>query len=105
MLVALEPWDTLGYSADGLVEYLTRDDPGPTPLPHSRRHTNVWRRLPSLPVAARTLHRADRVRPRRQGQGLGGQVLNWIEDEVRGDATNLWALVSSFNELARRFYE
>ena len=42
--------------------------------------------------------------PAGQGQGLGGDVLAWIEEQVRGEATNLWALVSSFNQLARRFY-
>ena len=42
--------------------------------------------------------------PDRQGQGLGTTILQWLEQETQPWATNCWVLVSSFNDLAKRFY-
>jgi GNAT superfamily N-acetyltransferase len=104
ILVELDPWRTLGYAADGLARYLMRDDPG------LHRYRTVgdagtqgvvcvrypWLRGPYIEVIG--------FAPRAQGKGLGAGIIAWIEGEVRVEAANLWALVSSFNEPARRFY-
>jgi GNAT superfamily N-acetyltransferase len=102
MLVRLDPWRTLGYTADGLARYFGRDDPG---LHRYRivadgdtvgvvcvRHP--WLRGAYIELIGLGLSG--------RGRGLGGDIVAWIENETR--APNLWALVSSFNEPARRFY-
>ena len=42
--------------------------------------------------------------PNQQNKGLGTAVLNWLERETESQAANLWVLVSSFNDSAKRFY-
>lgn len=104
MLAGLEPWRTLGYSADGLARYFLRDDPGlrRCRIAEGTRTQGVvcirypWLRGPYIELIG--------LAPYGQGQGLGGQILAWIEEQARGEAANLWAVVSSFNEPARRFY-
>ena len=104
MLARLEPWRTLGYTADGLAGYLDRQDPA---LRRFRivagaatvgvvciRHP--WLRGPYIELIG--------FGPAGQGQGLGGDVIAWMEARVRCEAANLWALVSSFNHAARQFY-
>lgn len=104
MLAGLEPWRTLGYTADGLAGYLTRHDPG---LRRYRIGDGTqaqgvicirypWLRGPYIELVG--------FGPTGQGQGLGGDVIAWMEARVRCEAANLWALVSSFNHAARRFY-
>jgi GNAT superfamily N-acetyltransferase len=44
------------------------------------------------------------VLPNCQGEGVGGQILDWLELHAFGSSRNLWALTSSFNAGARRFY-
>lgn len=44
------------------------------------------------------------VLPAFQREGLGGQLLAWIEREASGNR-NLWLTVSDFNVKARTFYE
>ena len=105
MLIGLEPWRTLGYTADGLARYLARDDPG---LHRYRIVADgavagvvgvVCVRHPWLRGAYIELIG---LGPSGRGRGLGGDIVAWIENETR--APNVWALVSLFNEPARRFY-
>jgi diamine N-acetyltransferase len=104
MLAGLEPWRTLGYTTEGLASYLTRNDPALRRFRIVAGAANVgivcirypWLRGPYIELIG--------LSPAGQGQGLGGDVVTWIEQEVRCEAANLWALVSSFNEAARRFY-
>jgi GNAT superfamily N-acetyltransferase len=104
LLVRLDPWRTLGYTADGFTRYLLRDDPG---LHRYRVVTGsattgiVCVRYPWLRGPYIELIGLDRVV---QGKGFGGDILAWIEHETRAEAANLWALVSASNALARRFY-
>jgi GNAT superfamily N-acetyltransferase len=104
MLIRLDPWRTLGYRADDLARYLTREDPGLHRYQVVASDTaagvlcvrHPWLRGPYIELIG--------LAPDAQGLGLGGATLAWIEAETRGLAANLWSLVSSFNEPARRFY-
>lgn len=102
MLIGLEPWRTLGYTADRLARYFARDDPGL----HRYRIVVDGDTVGVLCVRHPWLRGAYieliGLGPSGRGRGLGGDIVAWIENETR--AANLWALVSSFNEPARRFY-
>ena len=104
MLAGQEPWRTLRYTAASLASYLERDDPALRRFRIVAGAANVgivcmrypWLRGPYIELIG--------FAPAGQRQGLGGDVVTWIEQEVRCEAANLWALVSSFNAPARRFY-
>lgn len=104
MLARLEPWRKLGYTADRLADYLERQDPALRPFRIVAGAANVgvvcirhpWLRGPYIELIG--------FGPAAQGQGLGANVIAWMEAQVRYEVDNLWALVSSFNEPARRFY-
>lgn len=45
------------------------------------------------------------VAPARRGQGVGAELVRYVEDYFRPDAAHLFLCVSSFNPRARRFYD
>lgn len=104
-LTPLDPWRTLGFSAEALQRYLGRDDPGlsrfvadcgdwPAGVLAVRR---PWLRGAHVELLA--------VFPDQQGRGIGKAMLDWacLQATAAGDA-NLWACVSDFNTPARAFY-
>jgi ribosomal protein S18 acetylase RimI-like enzyme len=105
-LVKMEPWRTLGYSADTLSNYLLRSDDllYRYALVDSEKIVGVlcvrypWLRGACLELLA--------IFPSQQGKGSGREVINWLESELReNNLRNLWTLVASFNLEARHFYE
>jgi len=103
-LAEMDPWKTLGYRPEWLLEYLLREDSclfryG---MFHEERVCGVlcvrhpWLLGPYIEILA--------VFPNRQGQGWGREVVRWIEDRARPTSRNLWVTVSSFNQKARDFY-
>ncbi|HSQ07511.1 MAG TPA: GNAT family N-acetyltransferase [Chromatiaceae bacterium] len=104
-LARMEPWLTLGYSAESLARGLATPDPGLTRhliLRGGETLGLVAVRCPWLRGAYIELFA---VLPGSQGQGVGEEVLGRLEQEYRGRTGNLWLLVSGFNAGARRFYE
>ncbi len=104
-LAGMDPWATLGYSAEvlarglqtvhpELTRYLARRDGLILGLAAVR---HPWLRGAYIELFA--------VLPEAQGQGVGSAVLAQVEATYRGHAGNLWLLVSAFNAGARRFYE
>ena len=104
-LAGMDPWLTLGYSAESLARGLATPDPGLT------RHLILRGGEPLGLVAVRwpwlrgAYIELFAVLPGSQGQGVGEEVLGRIEREYCGRTGNLWLLVSGFNAGARRFYE
>lgn len=104
-LAEMDPWRTLGYRSESLLNYLHRKDSG------LDRHAIViegqtagvlsvrypWLMGPYIELFA--------VLPRYSGRGLGGEVLRWVECRFQGNSRNLWATVSAFNTPARAFYQ
>lgn len=103
-LVVEDPWRTLGYQEETVSRYLVRPDPALHRFRLMRAGALVgvvgvrypWLRGPYIELVG--------VTPEGRGFGLGGAVVTWIEDEVKGEAANLWACVSETNAEARRFY-
>ena len=104
MLATMDPWRTLGYSADQLARYMVRDDPGlyrylvriedkPGGVIGVRY---PWLRGATIEVIG--------VAATQQNNGLGSTLVEWLVQHTRGEAGNLWAVVSAFNSAARRFY-
>ncbi|GKT07480.1 N-acetyltransferase [Desulforhabdus sp. TSK] len=103
-LAAMEPWRTLGYRPETLLNYLHRHDAG------LDRHAIViegqtagvlsvrypWLMGPYIELFA--------ILGEYGGKGLGGEVLQWVESRFLANSRNLWATVSAFNTLARSFY-
>ncbi len=105
-LVKMEPWCTLGYSADTLSNYLHRPDAllYRYALVESEKIVGLmcvrypWLRGACLELLA--------IFPSQQGKGSGRNVINWLESELReNNLRNLWTLVSSFNLDAQHFYQ
>lgn len=106
LLAGLQPWAGLGYSAEGLVRYLSRADPAPTRwtlLSDDERAAGVlcvrepWLRGPFVELFC--------VLPARQNQGRGRAWLEWLGTRTaeRGMA-NLWASATENNIPAQAFY-
>ncbi|MBK7540627.1 MAG: GNAT family N-acetyltransferase [Candidatus Competibacteraceae bacterium] len=104
-MIEMDPWRTLNYAAAPLENYLS------TPSPALHRYAIkvanddiagvVTVRYPWLKGAYLELFG---FFPNQQNKGLGTAVLNWLERETESQAANLWVLVSSFNDSAKRFY-
>lgn len=104
MLATMDPWKTLGYSADQIARYMVRDDPGlfrylvriedePAGVIGVRY---PWLRGATIEVIG--------VAAEHQHNGVGSALVEWLVEHTRGEANNLWAVVSAFNSAARRFY-
>lgn len=104
IIVAMEPWRTLGFSQQLLQNYLSSFDnalkryvlsspEGPLGIVCVRY---PWLRGPYLELLA--------VFPAAQRCGMGREVMRWLERESRGVSKNIWAVTSEFNATARKFY-
>ena len=105
-IVKIEPWLTLGYSADTLSNYLLRSDDllYRYALVESEKIVGIlcvrypWLRGACLELLA--------IFPSQQGKGSGREVISWLESELsEHNLHNLWTLVSSFNLDAQHFYK
>jgi diamine N-acetyltransferase len=100
----MDPWLTLGYSAEGLLRYLLRLDPalfrfeivvaGESSGLVCVRYP--WLRGPYLEMLA--------VLREGQGRGVGRDIVSWMMSQCAGRALNLWTLTSSSNSVALSFY-
>lgn len=103
-LATMDPWLALGYSAIPLKNYLSAGDPS------LHRYAVMADNAIAGVVAVRypwlrgSYLELIGLFPEQQGKGLGGAILQWMEQETKPWAGNLWVLVSSFNEAAKRFY-
>lgn len=104
LLAAMDPWRTLRYPASALARYLLRCDATLyryAVLVHNQRKGVVCLRYPWLRGACLELiGLAVDV----QRGGVGREILQWIEEQARREAPNVWVLVSTFNIRARAFY-
>jgi diamine N-acetyltransferase len=103
-LATMEPWRSLGYSAEGLLHYLLRPDPALYRFvifvgPSAKGLVCVrypWLRGPCLELLA--------VLDDQQKRGIGHEIMAWIQTQCPKAAPNIWTLTSSFNSGARSFY-
>ncbi|HYN79355.1 MAG TPA: GNAT family N-acetyltransferase [Lamprocystis sp. (in: g-proteobacteria)] len=105
VLAGIDPWLTLGTSAESLARGLQSTHPDVTRYLAVRDGVTqglVGIRYPWLRGAYIELFA---VLPTAQGQGVGRAALAFIEHNFRGRTANLWLLVSGFNARARCFYE
>lgn len=103
-LAKMDPWRTLGYRPETLLNYFHRKDAA------LERHAIViegrtagvltvrypWLMGPYIELFA--------ILGEYSGMGLGGEVLRWVESRFQVNSRNIWATVSAFNTLARTFY-
>jgi diamine N-acetyltransferase len=100
----MDPWKRLGYREAGFRNYLSRSDPGLAgySITVGRECAGVvcvrypWLGGPFLELLA--------VLDGFRGKGVGGAVIDWMEEECRGICNNLWTSASSFNDRALAFY-
>jgi ribosomal protein S18 acetylase RimI-like enzyme len=104
-LAGMDPWSTLGYSAQSLALSLITPEPGLTRYLISRGGETLGLVAVRWPWLRGAYIELFAVLPGAQGQGVGEGALGLIEQGYRGRTGNLWLLVSGFNRGARRFYE
>jgi diamine N-acetyltransferase len=104
-LAGIDPWLTLGYSADGMARGLMTADPGLTRYLIVRGGETLGLAAVRWPWLRGAYIEVFAMLPGAQGQGVGAAALGLIEKGYRGRTGNLWLLVSGFNAGARRFYE
>ena len=103
-IVKIDPWHTLETDSTKLAAALVQEDQsafrraivssaGCVGVISVR---NPWLFGPYLALLA--------VFPEHQRMGVGSAILEWLEREVSGTASNIWACVSSFNAEAQSFY-
>lgn len=105
-LAAIDPWARYGFTPTALTAYLADDEPGAPryvicvngQIAGAVGLRTSWLRGPYLQFLG--------IVPAYQGDGIGGSVLQWFEDNARAaGARNLWVAVSAFNSGAMRFYQ
>lgn len=104
MLVAMEPWRSLRYTATALERYLLREDAGLHRYVvevQEQASGIVCVRYPWLLGAYLELLGLGTTA---QGGGVGSDIMRWLEEQTRLASRNVWALVSGFNTNAREFY-
>jgi len=102
-LAQMHPWQTLGYSATTLSNYLQRDDAC------LYKYAIVTEQLAGVLCVRYPWLRGAYIElvaifPKQQGLGLGHQLIQWLASQLTLNA-NLWALVSAINPQARQFYQ
>lgn len=104
-LAGMDPWQTLGYGAEGLTSGLQVAHPDLTRYLAQRDAQTLALAVVRHPWLRGAYIELFAVLPGAQGQGVGGALLRHIEAVYRRRTGNLWLLVSGFNTRARRFYE
>jgi ribosomal protein S18 acetylase RimI-like enzyme len=103
-LARMDPWLTLGSSAESLAEGLCKSSPDLVRVLALESDTILgiagvrcpWLRGAYIEFLA--------VLPQAQGRGIGAALLERVEGTYRGRVGNLWLCVSGFNDPAQRFY-
>lgn len=104
-LALMDPWLTLGFSADALRNYLYRDDPalkrfglfnGGVPI-GMLCIRYPWLRGPYIELLG--------IETNHQGRGIARDIMVWIEQQTTTHAKNIWIAASSFNARALSAYE
>jgi ribosomal protein S18 acetylase RimI-like enzyme len=104
-LAGMDPWVTLGYSAEALASSLQAVHPDLTRYLAVRDGETLGLAVVRHPWLRGAYIELFAVLPGAQGHGVGRALLGHVEATYRGRAGNLWLLVSGFNSRARRFYE
>ena len=99
-----KPWLTLGISAEHLKTYLLHEDvslyryvvrvQGETAGVMCLRYP--WLKGPYIELLA--------LLENYRGQGIGTELLAWLEQTVRNKTHNIWLATSAFNHQAIQFY-
>jgi ribosomal protein S18 acetylase RimI-like enzyme len=105
LLADSDPWKRLGYQASDWNSYFT-------PLPQGRDSyvVNQNGRVAGIAVVRQKFLLGDYlelfgVADWARGKGLGGGLLAYVEAAAFARTKNLFACVSDFNDLGRKFYE
>jgi ribosomal protein S18 acetylase RimI-like enzyme len=104
-LARMDPWLTLGYGGRLLSAYLRDDKPDRLLYLIKSAEETLGLAVIRYPWLRGAYIELLAVFPECQGRGLGSAALRFVETRFKGQAANLWLLVSSFNADAQRFYE
>ncbi len=105
-LIDMSPWTDLNYTTDTLINYLHSSDPS-----LYRFTIYVSEDIAGLVCVRFPLLRGAYIEllgiyQAYQAQGIGKEVIDWIETELCKVAyNNIWVLVSLFNQQAYHFYQ
>ena len=102
-LVRIDPWLTLNYQEKTLINYFNQNQTSTFEIIFDKEISGVisfrspWLRGYLLELLG--------IFPHAQQQGIGKELINWLENLAsENELNNLWTLVSSFNEKGQTFY-
>jgi [ribosomal protein S18]-alanine N-acetyltransferase len=98
-----EPWVTLGRDFDASLAVITAGDHEAYVALEGEEVTGFV--VLCMHGALVGYLKSIAVREDRRSRGLGRRLMAFAEDRILGEAANVFLLVSSFNEGARRLYE
>jgi ribosomal protein S18 acetylase RimI-like enzyme len=104
LLASMDPWHTLRYTASALLRYFVRPDPGLYRYAIGIQGKTIGVVCIRYPWLRGAYIEFIGVEGSFQSLGIGREILSWIEEQTRLEASNVWVLVSSFNQKAREFY-
>jgi len=103
-MAAMDPWLTLGYQAEGLVNYMQKVDSALFRFVAEVGANIAGVACVRYPWLKGALLELFAVMPEFQNRGLGRELIQWVSKESGKVSPNLWSTVTSFNHDARAFY-
>ena len=103
-LAAIDPWARIGRTASAFEAAITRPSPGAHRFALRRAGRPIGYLALRWPFMRGPYIETIAVFPEAQGRGLARRIVDWMADEVAGEAANIWLCVTDWNAPARAAY-
>lgn len=103
-LAAIDPWARVGRKPEAFRAALTKPLAATFRFSIRRGERCVGGLVVRYPFLRGPYIELIGLFPEAQGRGIARRVVEWMEHEVAGEATNLWLCVTDWNDAARAAY-
>jgi len=104
-LAKMDPWKKMNYSPAALARFLGQKDPSLHCLMITVAGKTAGVFCVQYPWMRGSYIALFAVFEPYSGKGIGAELVEWLGGQTAEKCRNLWALVSSFNRRARKFYK